>query len=299
MESCWLESFVALAEASSVRAAAARLGISPATLSERVSALESYLCVKLFERSARGSELTEQGKLYLRDARRLLEDWEHIVDQVRTMDSQPIGFLRMAFQEKALPPVVGRFLDEFLPRHPDIKPSLFNDAEVDISEGLNRGRVDLYFAYCPQKAAHAGLVQRPIFRTRLCALVPSEHRLAWKQSISLRELDGETLLIYPETRETSLRDWELEALRASGIRYSLFAGHASPLYYTLLVQMGQGVAICPWLRRGHNPRHTTFLPLTDPECQCTIDMLYHPENSNPALRLFLEEFGDRNGEDDL
>ena len=299
MESCWLEAFVALAEAHSVRAAAARLGSSPATLSERVSALETYLCVKLFERGAKGSELTEQGKLYLRDARRLLGDWKHIVDQVRTMDSHPIGFLRMAFQEKALPPVVGRFLDEFLPRHPDIEPSLFNDAEVGIAEGLNSRRVDLYFAYCPQEAACAGLVQRPIFRTRMCALVPSEHRLAWKQSISLSELDGETLLIYPETRETSLRDWELEALRASGIRYSLFEGHTSPLYYTLLVQMGQGVAICPWLLRGHNPRHTTFLPLTDPECQCTIDMLYHPENNNPALRLFLEEFGDRNGEDDL
>lgn len=139
----------------------------PATLSERVSALETYLCVKLFERGAKGSELTEQGKLYLRDARRLLGDWKHIVDQVRTMDSHPIGFLRMAFQEKALPPVVGRFLDEFLPRHPDIEPSLFNDEEVGIAEGLNSRRVDLYFAYCPQEAACAGLVQRPIFRTRM------------------------------------------------------------------------------------------------------------------------------------
>lgn len=299
MESCWLEAFAALAETCSIRTAAAQLGISPATLSERVAALEAYLGVKLFDRGAKGSQLTEQGTLYLRDARQLLSDWRSIVDQVRAMDSHPIGFLRMAFQEKALPPVVGRFLDEFLLRHPDVRPSLFNDQEISIAEGLNSEQLDLYFAYQPQDASCTGLVRRPVFRTRLCALVPSDHRLAWKQSISLSELDGETLLIYPETRETSLRDWELEALRASGIRYSLFDGHTSPLYYTLTVQMGQGVAICPWLLRGHNPRRTTFLPLTDPMCQCTIDMLYHPENKNPALRLFLEEFGDREGEDDL
>ena len=299
MELCWLEAFTALAETRSIRTAAARLQVSPATLSERVSALEAHLNVKLLERGAKGSELTEQGRLYLSDARRLLSGWQGIVDRVRTMDSSPASFLRLVFQEKAFPPVVGRFLDGFLTRHSEITPSFFNDQEIGIAEGLNSGRVDLYFSYCPQLPSCAGLVRRPVFRTKLCALVPSKHRLAWKQSVSLSELDGETLLLYPETRDTSLRDRELEALRASGIRYFLFDGHVSPLYYTLLVQMGQGIAICPWLLRGHTPRHTTLLPLTDPLCQCTIDMLYHPENDNPALRLFLEEFGDREGEDDL
>lgn len=299
MESSWLEAFVALAETRSIRAAAAQLQVSPATLSERVSALETHLCVKLLDRGVKGSELTEQGKLYLRDARQLLSSWQDIVNQVRTMDSSPVRFLRLAFQEKALPPLVGRFLDNFLVRHPDITPSFFNDQDIGIAEGLNSGRVDLYFAYSPQGASCAGMVQRPIFHTRLCALVPSKHRLAWKQSVSLSELDGETLLIYPKTRETSLRDRELEALRAAGIRYSLFDGYVSPLYYTLLVQMSQGIAICPLLMRGHYPRRTALLNLTDPLCQCSIDMLYHPENDNPALRLFLEEFGNQKEEDDL
>lgn len=299
MESSWLEAFVALAEQRSVRAAAAQLQISPAALSERVSALESYLCVKLLDRGARGSELTEQGKVYLRDARHLLGSWQDIVNRVQAMDSSPVHFLHMAFQEKALPPVVGRFLDGFLARHPDILPSLFNDQEVGIAEGLSSGRVDLYFAYSPQEASCADMVRRPVFRTRLCALVPAKHRLAWKQSISLSELDGETLLIYPETREPSLRNRELEALRAAGIRYTLFEGHVSPMYYTLLVQMNQGVAICPLLMRGHLPRHTALLHLTDPLCQCSIDMLYNPENDNPSLSLFLEEFGDQMEVDDL
>ncbi len=299
MELSWLEAFLALAETGSIRTAAAQLGISPATLSERVSALEAHLCVKLLDRGSRGTVLTEQGKLYLVDARKLLNNWQSILQQVQPLDTHPVSFLRMAFQEKALPPVVGRFLDQFLIRHPDVTPSLYNDQDVGIADGLGGGMVDLYFAYSPRESFCANLVRRPVFRTRLGVLVSNKHSLAWKNSISLSELDGETFLIYPETRETSLRERELDALRASGIRYSLFEGYASPLYYTLLVQMGQGVAICPILLRGHFPRYTTLLPLTDPLCQCTIDMLYHPENDNPALRLFLEEFGDQEGEDDL
>lgn len=299
MELCWLEAFLALAETGSIRAAATRLGISPTTLSERVSALEAHLCVRLLNRGSRGTELTEQGKLYLVDARKLLSNWQSILQQVQPLDTRPVHFLRMAFQEKALPPVVGRFLDQFLIRHPDITPSMYNDQEIGIAEGLGRGMVDLYFAYSPQEAFCADLVRRPVFHTRLGALVPNNHSLAWKKSISLSELDGETFLIYPETRETSLRERELDALRSSGIRYSLFEGHASPLYYALLVQMGQGVAICPMLLRGHFPRYTTLLPLTDDLCQCSIDMLYHPENDNPALWLFLEEFGDQEGDDNL
>ena len=298
MELRWLEAFVALAETHSIRAAAGQLQISPATLAERISALEDYLGARLIEREVKGSHLTEQGKLYLRDARRLINDWHVIVGKVQAADSHPVHHLRIAFQERVFPPVVGRFLDEFLVRHPDIMPSFYNDQEIGIAEGLNGGQLDLYFAYCPLEPSCVGLVKRPVFRTRLGVLVPGKHRLAWKRSISLSELEGETLLLYPETREVSLRERELEALRAAKIRFFLFEGHLSPLYYTMPVQMGQGIAIVPWLLRDHKPPRIASIPLTDPLCQCTIDMLYHPENDNPALQTFLEEFGTQEGDDD-
>lgn len=297
MELCWLEAFLALAETGSIRAAAARLGVSPSTLSERVSALEEQLGVKLLDRRSRKTALTGQGELYLDEARALLERWQTILEQVRTMDTRPVRCLRLAFQGRILPPLVGRFLDQFLLRHPDITPSLYNDQEIGIADGLGSGKVDAYFAYSPQEAYCASLSRRPVFRTCLGALVPNRHSLAWKSSISLSELDGETFLLYPETCVTSLRERELSALRAAGIRYSLFEGHLSPIYYTLPVQMGQGIAICPMQLQGHTPRFTTLLPLTDPLCRCSIDMLWHPENDNPALRLFLEEFGTQEGED--
>lgn len=297
MELSWLEAFLALAETGNVRAAAAQLGVSPSTLSERVAALEEYLNVKLLDHRARRTTLTEQGLLYLDDARALLERWQVILEQVRTMDTRPVRCLRLGIQGRMLPPLVGRFLDQFLARYPDITPSLYNDQEIGLADGLGSGKVDLYFAYSPQEAFCANLSRRPVFHTRLGALVPNRHELAWKSSISLSELDGETFLLYPETRTTSLRERELAALRASGIRYSLFEGHVSPLYYTLPVQMGQGVAICPMQLQGHTPRYTTLLPLTDPLCQCSIDMLWLPDNDNPALRLFLEEFGTQEGED--
>ena len=52
MDPRWLEAFITLAETHSIRTASARLGTSPATLSDRISALEEYLGTKLLDRDA-------------------------------------------------------------------------------------------------------------------------------------------------------------------------------------------------------------------------------------------------------
>lgn len=298
MELIWLESFVTLAETCNLRAAASQLGISPTTLSERIAQLESYLGARLLNRSRKGSALTEQGQVFLQDARKLLQSWSDISTHVQIMDSTPSSSLRIVFQDRSPVPVVCRFLDDFLMRHPDITPCLYSDQDIALEDGLLSGRVDLYFAYAPQ-ITNPVLARRPVFSTRLGVLLPTSHRLAWKPSLSLKELDGETLILYPETLDPSLRSLELAAIRASGIRYNLFKGELSPMYYSFPVSMGQGVAMIPWLMRTHKPPRVASIPLSDPLCQCTIDMVYSLENSNPALLTFLREYGDRTGVDDL
>jgi DNA-binding transcriptional LysR family regulator len=68
-----------VAEALSFRQAAGRLGVQISSLSRAVAILENELGVSLFTRSTQGARLTDVGRSFLIDARRILTD----VDRAR------------------------------------------------------------------------------------------------------------------------------------------------------------------------------------------------------------------------
>lgn len=291
MDPRWLEAFIALAETHSIRTASARLGTSPATLSDRISALEEYLGVKLLNRDASGSTLSERGQIYLPDAIHLLKSWGRITTQARMLNDTPSSRLRMVIQGHLLPPPpLDAFLKRFLMQNYHVIPEMYDDRELGIEEGLHGGKLDLYFAFCPSSLEFPGISHQTVYTTRLCALVPVNHRLAKREAISLSDLDGETLLLSPETKVPYLRARELDALQTAGVRYFTLDGHFTPRLQDLLVSVERGVALLPHSQCFPVAGVTTVLPLTDPSCQCSMEMLYLSDAVNPVLWQFLDEF---------
>lgn len=72
MSDVHIRSFVVLAEEGAFVRAAPRLFVTQPPLSRRIQALEAELGATLFERGARGVELTEAGRAFLPHARRIL-----------------------------------------------------------------------------------------------------------------------------------------------------------------------------------------------------------------------------------
>jgi len=71
-----LETYQAVVEAGSFNLAADRLSTSAATVSRRISTLESALGVRLLNRTTRNINLTEAGEQYLDDVKNILESVE-------------------------------------------------------------------------------------------------------------------------------------------------------------------------------------------------------------------------------
>ena len=76
-------------------------------------------------------------------------------------------------------------------------------------------------------------------------LLPRSHRLANRTTLSVKELDGESFVLYPRTKENSIRDFQLRNLKASGISYKVYESETSPLFYKLLVPIGKGLILSP------------------------------------------------------
>lgn len=298
MELSWLETFIALAESKSMRSAASGLGISPATASERLIALEDEIGAQLLHRTPRGSELTEAGRLYIVQAKKLISDWNDIISIVKPMENRLFRHISLGFPCNTMFPGVGRFIDEFILRHREIELSMYNDSDIGIAEGLRSGIVDIFFAFEPLEMVRRDMAVKLVHRSRLGVLIPPDHRLALRTSASLSEFDGETFVLYPPVHDSSMNELQKRVLRESGIRYIEYGGYFSDVMYPLTVQIGCGVTLIPKIMLRNAHPHSVFLELTDDFCDCNIYMLYDPACANPAVKMFLDEFGDDIGRDE-
>lgn len=85
MDLCQLRFAVATADAKSFSRAAAILNVKQITLSRRVQLLEDRLGVKLFERTTRGAEPTENGRAFIEQARRIVTDVDNLQSTARNV----------------------------------------------------------------------------------------------------------------------------------------------------------------------------------------------------------------------
>jgi DNA-binding transcriptional LysR family regulator len=120
-----------LAQQGSYTAAAARLGVSKAAMSQRIAELERAAKVTLVQRTTRSLRLTEAGQKLVDDTRAAFEQIEQSFAQVRDLAEQPGGLLRVtapvAFARQQLVPL----LADFLKNYPDVR------IELDLSDRLS------------------------------------------------------------------------------------------------------------------------------------------------------------------
>src|SRR5215475_8386666 len=110
MELRHLRYFVAVAEEQNVTRAAARLRVSQPPLSRQIRDLEEELGVTLFARSAKSVRLTEEGRLFLGEARAVLQRADEAVRTVRAMAGGTAGELLLGYAPsptvEILPPLL-------------------------------------------------------------------------------------------------------------------------------------------------------------------------------------------------
>jgi len=134
-----IRTFVRVYELGSMSAAGRDLRISPAVTSSRISQLEERLGVRLFQRTTRNLNATEQGEAFYRGACEVLDAVESAEAQVTEITDSPRGSLFVA-----APLGVGRRLiapqvPAFLAEYPEVSVRLrLSDRKVDLTtEGLD------------------------------------------------------------------------------------------------------------------------------------------------------------------
>jgi DNA-binding transcriptional LysR family regulator len=131
--------FVAVAEEAGFAPAARRLNMSPPSVTRAVSELETRLGSRLLHRTTRTVQMTEAGRRYLADCRRILQEIEDADGAAAGIHSQLRGTISVTAPVMFGRMHVAEHLFSFLDLHPDVSiTTFFVDRVVDIvDEGLD------------------------------------------------------------------------------------------------------------------------------------------------------------------
>src|SRR5579872_5925670 len=99
MEMRQLRYFVAVGEEEHYGRAAQRLRVAQPALSRQIQNLEEEIGFELFERLPRGVKITDAGKLFLDDGRRILQEIDDAVARAKRVAAGHSGTLRIGFVE--------------------------------------------------------------------------------------------------------------------------------------------------------------------------------------------------------
>ena len=245
MESLWghLHWLTVLAEQGSFTAAANRLGVSKAAMSQRIAELERVAGVPLVQRTTRSVRLTEAGQHLVEDTRASFEHIEQSFAQVRDLAGSPRGLVRLtapvALARQQLVPV----LAEFLRQYPEVR------LQLDMSDRLSSLATEGYDLAIRHTASPPDThVAWTLCETR-SVLVASGAYLR-RQGVPVRPADlaGHNCLHYPRAHEAPA--WTLEPPSHLGservtvqIRGSFAANNSEALRDAAMA--GIGVALLP------------------------------------------------------
>jgi len=144
-----LQTFLAVIEAGSARAAAAQLSVTESAVSAALGALRREVGVSLFERDGRGLRLTEAGTEFAGYARRILGLMEEGVAAARQGTTPEQGRLRIGTVSTAGEYLVPGLLASFRRRHPLVDVTLEVGTRDRILPTLSEHRIDIAFAGRP------------------------------------------------------------------------------------------------------------------------------------------------------
>jgi len=215
MELRHLRYFVAVAEEGNLTAAAERrLYTAQPSLSRQLRDLEAEVGTPLFVRGARGVQLTPAGRAFLDHARLALGQAAEAVSAARRAASPQKVSLTVGFihgQEVDWLPRVTQILSNDLSGIDFKVTSLYSPS---LADALERGEVDLGFLRVEPRR---NVTYQVIAREPIVAILPSDHRLARKQTLDPRELAGERFIGFSEVPHV-LRDIVDRYFRRHGVK---------------------------------------------------------------------------------
>ena len=171
-----LRLYLHILDAGNITAGAARSHLSLAAASARIRAMETSLGIEFLQRGRRGVTPTPAGKALARHARLMLQQAEHLQQDLAEYANGVKGQVRLLCNTTALSEYLPERLADFLREHPNLDIDLQELPSLRITQALRQGTADL--GIISDAVDTYGLQTLPFHDDPLLLIMPLEHPLA-------------------------------------------------------------------------------------------------------------------------
>jgi DNA-binding transcriptional LysR family regulator len=210
-----LRIFLVLADELHFGRTAERLGISQPGVSEAVRVLESRLGIKVFDRTSRRVHLTPAGEGLKRSLVPALAGLERALAETSELSRAIRGLLRIGFVLTTEGPALSQLIAAFHARYPACEVRPQEVETFNAYRALRRGDIDVLCNWLA--AGEPDLTTGTAFAhyERALAVAPS-HRLAGNSTVSVEDLAGEEVALFPSSTPSGVYDLLIPPRTPSG-----------------------------------------------------------------------------------
>src|ERR1700756_5277055 len=290
MELRHLRYFVAVGEEQHYGRAARRLRVAQPALSRQIQDLEEELGFTLFERLSRGVKLSDAGKLFLEDARRILQEVTGAAVRAGSVARGRSGTLRVGFSENASwRGVVPESFRRFRELRPGAELQLRPAPSLEQLEAIRSGRLDAGFVNFMPKS-DPELDQLLVARQHVELAAPKRHPLTRLKKLRLRDLTDAPFVWFPRWANPAFYDQMMLECYRGGLKSPRIVqeGVNEPTILSL-VSTGMGVGWVLATARWRCPESVVILPVMDLNMPLTLAFVWRKDNTSPLLANFIAD----------
>ncbi len=273
--------FVKTVERGSFTGAARELDYAQSSVSKMVADLENEWGMTLLERSKNGVRLTSAGEQVLPFLRKILYEHRELEGQILRMNGIESGIVRIGtFASVAihwLPNIFAAMQMDY----PGIEYEMLLGDYDEVEKWVREGRVDCGFLRLPTLPQFdAILLQQDEYKL----VLPPGHRLAEKDIIDIKELQGLPFLLLEHGGKTEV-SMLLERFHVQpDIRFTTWEDFA----IMAMVEKGMGVSILPDMILRRIPYQLEIRPLQEPYYRPIGLAVKNQKHLTPAVKKFID-----------
>ena len=290
MELRHLRYFVVVGEEQHYGRASRRLRVAQPALSRQIQDLEEEVGFKLFDRLPRGVKLSVAGKLFLEDARRILQAVSEATARAAHVARGQSGTLRVGFTENASwHGAVPDSFRLFREQQPDAELQLQPAASLEQLDAIRSGRLDAGFANFMPKV-DPELDQLAVAVHHLELAVPKRHPLSKLKKLRLRELTDALFIWFPRRASPAFYDRLMHECYRGGLKSPRIVQEGlNEATILSLVSTGLGVGWVLGSARWRCPETVAILPVVDLNVPLRLTLAWRRDNTSPLLARFIGE----------
>jgi DNA-binding transcriptional LysR family regulator len=290
MELRHLRYFVAVAEELNFTRAAQKLHLAQPSLTRQIHNLEEELGVTLLDRGRNRVSLTEEGKSFLVDARRLVAMSLESVKAVQRVSRGESGQLNLGYLFQFNFDLLPATLATFYQTCPEIAVNLFDMSPAEQLRALESRKIDLGFVGLRPPSPHkhtTALEWECVAHHPVVVAMPVKHRLAKKRRIKLSELKSQFFVAMSEETHPGSRVWLAGLCEQAGFTPRVLQDVELESGLMTFVAEGLGVTLAREQIKNLPHPGVAFRPLTT-AVKADYWIAWHRENHSKALGQYIE-----------